>query len=113
MLIFNFKLPMDQMVEMAQENLSLESDIASLTNSNLPLINIWIPSVFLRSEKSGSHHVYQVYIQIKNEEWNIYRRFSHFYNLNNQLAEKYPVISTISFPKKKAIGNKVNSIEIY
>ena len=104
---------MDQMAEMAQENLSLESDIASLTNSNLPLINIWIPSVFLRSEKSGSHHVYQVYIQIKNEEWNIYRRFSHFYNLNNQLAEKYPVISTISFPKKKAIGNKVNSIEIY
>jgi sorting nexin-29 len=96
------------MTDMNQENLSLESDVASLNNSNMPLINIWIPSVFLRSDKSGSHHVYQVYIQIKNEEWNIYRRFSHFYNLNSKLAEKYPIISTISFPRKKAIGNKVS-----
>jgi sorting nexin-29 len=54
----------------------------------------------------------KVYIQIKNEEWNIYRRFSHFYNLNSKLKEKYNIISTISFPKKKTLGNKVKQLSI-
>jgi hypothetical protein len=39
-----------------------------------PLINIWIPSVFLSGSGSTTHHVYQVYLRIRNEEWNVYRR---------------------------------------
>ncbi len=31
---------------------------------NASLIHIWIPSVFLRSDKSDSHHVYQVFLDI-------------------------------------------------
>jgi hypothetical protein len=43
------------------DNMSLaESEADSLSSLNLALINIWIPSAFLRSDKSGSHHVYQV-----------------------------------------------------
>lgn len=103
-------LSADQMNEMDQENgLDQSYDAPSLSTSlTIPstFINIWIPSVFLRSENKASHHVYQVYIQIKDEEWNIYRRFSHFYNLNQSLTTKYPIISTVPFPKKKAIGNK-------
>ena len=42
------------------------------------LINIWIPSVFLSGNGNhgpgGAHyHVYQVYLRIRDEEWNIYR----------------------------------------
>ena len=56
---------------------SLRSQI-SVTSSDIPtvrpLINIWIPSVFLSGSASTTHHVYQVYLRIRNEEWNIYRR---------------------------------------
>ena len=45
-------------------------------------------------------------MRIKDEEWNVYRRFSHFYNLNSKLKEKFPILTTIPLPKKKAIGNK-------
>jgi sorting nexin-29 len=99
-------LPNDSSYELLEDAHGIESETESLSNLNSPLINIWIPSAFLRSEKSGSHHVYQIYIRIKNEEWNIFRRFSHFYNLNSKLKQKYPITTTISFPKKKAIGNK-------
>ncbi len=50
----------------------------------------------------------KIYIRIKDEEWNIYRRFSHFYTLNEILKQKYPLINTVQFPKKKTVGNKVS-----
>ena len=49
------------MFDLSQENIPIDSDVESLSQINIPLINIWIPSVFLRSDKSGSHHVYQVF----------------------------------------------------
>lgn len=98
-------------IELTQEHLSEETgnvEVETLAESisQNSLINIWIPSAFLRSNQSDSYHVYQIYVRIKDEEWNVYRRFSHFYNLNSKLKEEYPIVSTISFPKKKAIGNK-------
>jgi sorting nexin-29 len=54
-------LPNEMMLnETYDESFSMMSDIESLTNLNGPLINIWIPSAFLRTNKSDSHHVYQV-----------------------------------------------------
>lgn len=97
-------LPAELTMEHADETASITSDINENTNNTL--INIWIPSAFLRSNQSDSYHVYQIYVRIKDEEWNVYRRFSHFYNLNIKLKEKYPIFSTLAFPKKKAIGNK-------
>jgi len=74
-------------------------------NSNLTLINIQIPSFELLKDKSGwkHHHVYQVKMKIKNEEWTVYRRFTHFDKFNKLLVAKYPIISTISFPEKKLL----------
>ncbi|CAF0886504.1 unnamed protein product [Brachionus calyciflorus] len=86
----------------------LNTDNESLINLSLTLINVWVPSAFLRSDKSGSHHVYQIYLRVKDEEWNIYRRFSHFYSMHSKLKQEYPAIGSISFPKKKTIGNKDN-----
>ncbi len=37
-----------------------------------PLLHIWVPSVFLSGAHGKAHHVYQVYLRIKEEEWNIF-----------------------------------------
>lgn len=94
------EINMDESIDFEQNSLN--------SNVSLALANVWIPSVFLRSDKSGSHHVYQVYLRVKEEEWNIFRRFSHFYSLYSGLKEKYPAIAGFSFPKKKTLGNKDN-----
>ncbi|XP_063286372.1 sorting nexin-29 [Pelobates fuscus] len=90
-------------------DLSQTSEDPSLSDfeiSHRALINVWIPSVFLRGKSANAFHVYQVYIRIKDDEWNIYRRYTEFRSLHHKLQSKYPHIRTIPFPPKKAIGNK-------
>lgn len=52
---------------------------------------------------------WQVYIRIKDDEWNIYRRYTEFRSLHHKLQNKYPQVRAYNFPPKKAIGNKVPS----
>ncbi|XP_058567864.1 sorting nexin-29 isoform X3 [Neofelis nebulosa] len=47
-----------------------------------------------------------VYIRIKDDEWNVYRRYTEFRGLHHKLQNKYPQVRGYSFPPKKAIGNK-------
>lgn len=51
--------------------------------------------------------VLQVYIRIKDDEWNVYRRYAEFRSLHHKLQSKYQQVRTFNFPPKKAIGNKV------
>uniref|UniRef100_A0A8D2JL17 Sorting nexin 29 n=1 Tax=Varanus komodoensis TaxID=61221 RepID=A0A8D2JL17_VARKO len=74
--------------------------------SNRALINVWIPSVFLRGKAANAFHVYQVYIRIKDDEWNVYRRYAEFRTLHHKLQMKYHQVRSFNFPPKKAIGNK-------
>ena len=112
---------------------SLQSQLASMSVQPIPprpLINVWIPSAFLAGQQhnslnssgsissgaanggssggssTSSHHVYQIYIRIKEEEWNVYRRYSQFYSLHKYLKKKFPQLAQLEFPPKKAIGNK-------
>ncbi|XP_054170315.1 sorting nexin-29 isoform X21 [Homo sapiens] len=90
-------------------DLSQTSEDQSLSDfeiSNRALINVWIPSVFLRGKAANAFHVYQVYIRIKDDEWNIYRRYTEFRSLHHKLQNKYPQVRAYNFPPKKAIGNK-------
>ncbi|XP_018422522.1 PREDICTED: sorting nexin-29-like [Nanorana parkeri] len=90
-------------------DLSQTSEDQSLSDfeiSHRALINVWIPLVFLRSKSTRAFHVYQVYIRIKDDEWNIYKRYAEFRNLHYKLLSKYPYAKTIPFPPKKVIGNK-------
>ncbi|CAL1542831.1 unnamed protein product [Lymnaea stagnalis] len=80
-------------------------EIESL-NLQRTLINIWIPSAFLRGTSNNTHHVYQVYIRIRDEEWNVYRRYSQFLDLHLRLKKVYPIVGKYDFPPKKAIGKK-------
>ncbi|XP_021065013.1 sorting nexin-29 isoform X3 [Mus pahari] len=90
-------------------DLSQTSEDQSLSDfeiSNRALINVWIPSVFLRGKAANAFHVYQVYIRIKDDEWNVYRRYTEFRGLHHQLQSAFPQVRAYSFPPKKAIGNK-------
>ncbi|KAM9305547.1 sorting nexin-29 [Gastrophryne carolinensis] len=90
-------------------DLSQTSEDQSLSDfeiSHRALINVWIPSVFLRGKSTHAFHVYQVYIRIKDEEWNIYRRYTEFRSLHHKLQSKYSQVRNFHFPPKKAIGNK-------
>ncbi|KAG1676004.1 Sorting nexin-29 [Nymphon striatum] len=83
-----------------------DNDTSSLSLSVRTLINIWIPSAFLTGHSNDTHHVYQVFIRIKDLEWNIYRRYSHFNILHQALRKKHKIVNTFNFPPKKAIGNR-------
>ncbi|XP_038183251.1 sorting nexin-29 isoform X2 [Arvicola amphibius] len=90
-------------------DLSQTSEDQSLSDfeiSNRALINVWIPSVFLRGKAANAFHVYQIYIRIKDDEWNVYRRYTEFRALHHLLQSTFPQVRAYSFPPKKAIGNK-------
>uniref|UniRef100_A0A8C8H3A6 Sorting nexin 29 n=1 Tax=Oncorhynchus tshawytscha TaxID=74940 RepID=A0A8C8H3A6_ONCTS len=76
------------------------------TRAHRALINVWIPSVFLQGRAANAYHVYQVYIRILDNEWNVYRRYTEFRALHNHLRSQFPQVDNFSFPPKKAIGNK-------
>ncbi|CAH1795452.1 unnamed protein product [Owenia fusiformis] len=85
---------------------SLSSDYDNLSLNSRPLISVWIPSAFLRGTSSDNHHVYQVYIRIRDKEWNVYRRYAEFNVIHNKLRKVYSIVNTFNFPPKKALGNK-------
>uniref|UniRef100_A0A3B4X2B3 Sorting nexin 29 n=1 Tax=Seriola lalandi dorsalis TaxID=1841481 RepID=A0A3B4X2B3_SERLL len=90
-------------------DLSQTSDDPSLSDfetAHRALINVWIPSVFLQGRAANAYHVYQVYIRILDNEWNVYRRYTEFRELHNHLRTQFPQADTFNFPPKKAIGNK-------
>lgn len=88
-----------------------ETHSHSLQSLPQPLIHVWIPTAFLSGGFKGkSHHIYQIYIRIKEEEWNVYRRYSQFYALHKFLKDKHSCISEFEFPPKKAIGNKDSKV---
>uniref|UniRef100_A0A8C5EXV3 PX domain-containing protein n=1 Tax=Gopherus evgoodei TaxID=1825980 RepID=A0A8C5EXV3_9SAUR len=93
--------------QMRQELIDLRGPVSvCISQSNRALINVWIPSVFLRGKAANAFHVYQVYIRIKDDEWNVYRRYAEFRSLHHKLQNKYHQVRTFNFPPKKAIGNK-------
>ena len=48
----------------------------------------------------------QVYIRIRDTEWNVFKRYSQFYQLHSSLRKKDPVVNSLEFPPKKSLGNK-------
>jgi hypothetical protein len=88
------------------------SDTSPRPSSSRPLINIWIPSVFLKGKGTDAYHLYQIYIRVGDDEWNIYRRFSQFDKLNTQTTKVLPLLAKYNFPKKKVFGKKVKMSRI-
>ncbi|XP_046427849.1 sorting nexin-29 isoform X2 [Neodiprion fabricii] len=111
---FNARLTMqltnrDRLVKLLQAE--LECLRGPLSEDGLPmeppcLIHIWVPSAFLTGQSSDIHHVYQIYVRIRDTEWNIYRRYAQFYSLHKELKKHDAIVTTFEFPPKKTIGNK-------
>eukprot|EP00039_Didymoeca_costata_P005218 m.79648 g.79648 ORF g.79648 m.79648 type:complete len:772 (+) comp12721_c0_seq2:142-2457(+) len=70
-----------------------------------PIINVWIPTALLRGKGADSHHVYQIYVRVGDDEWNVYRRFTHFHDLHKQVQNIFAG-ANLKFPKKKAMNRK-------
>ncbi|XP_003706506.3 sorting nexin-29 [Megachile rotundata] len=99
----------DRLLKLLQAE--LECLRGPLNEDDLPLeppclIHIWIPSAFLTGQPSDIHHVYQIYVRIRDTEWNIYRRYAQFYTLYRELKKHDAIVTTFEFPPKKTIGNK-------
>ncbi|CAK9822372.1 Sorting nexin-29 [Anthophora retusa] len=99
----------DRLVKLLQAE--LECLRGPLNEDDLPseppcLIHIWIPSAFLTGKPSDIHHVYQIYVRIRDTEWNIYRRYAQFHALYRELKKHDAIVTTFEFPPKKTIGNK-------
>jgi len=88
------------------ETSSLASSSEASLSSGRVLVNIWIPSVFLTGSGSDRHHVYQVYVRIRDEEWNVYRRYNQFLQMHQQTKKADPVVASFHFPPKKTMGNR-------
>lgn len=81
-------------------------------------MTIQIPTVYLTkkldqdSKKSSSYHVYQITISTRSgETWSIYRRYSQFYSLHQELKSKDPLIGKkFRFPPKRRINSKSSTI---
>ena len=111
-------LPVDEEHDQVEGAAGDNVDAVSLASSSAigvpsatrALIHLWIPSVFLSGNGSKTHHVYQVYLRIRDEEWNIYRRYSDFYALHNDLRKKESLIESFYFPPKKSVGYKTEKV---
>ncbi|KAG8191163.1 hypothetical protein JTE90_016675 [Oedothorax gibbosus] len=99
-------LPDDNQTSDDEISITSDYDASSQTATLRPLINVWIPSAFLTGKTADVHHVYQVYVRIRDDEWNVYRRYAQFYALHKMLKKKDPIVNTFDFPPKKTIGKK-------
>lgn len=105
--LVNLRGPLPEDLENPDDATSLSDfDPTVMSVGTRPLVNVWIPSVFLRGRSSNVHHVYQVYVRIKDDEWNVYRRYSQFFEMHKTLRRKFSVVDSFKFPPKKTLGNK-------
>ena len=49
-----------------------------------------------------------MFIRVKSEEWNVYRRYAEFREFHQQIQRYLPDASTFNFPPKKTVGRKVH-----
>ncbi|KAG6449518.1 sorting nexin-29 [Manduca sexta] len=69
-------------------------------------VKVHIPSAFLIGKKTHSYHVYQIFLKIGAEEWNVFHRYAKFYELHSQLKKCHPDIATYKFPPKKTLRKR-------
>ncbi|CAI7990456.1 Sorting nexin-29 [Geodia barretti] len=83
-----------------------QSPPPSTTDESQDVVSVWIPSVIKRGRGPEAHHIYQVFVRIRDQEWNVYRRYAEFREFHKQLQQCIPEIASFHFPPKRALGNK-------
>ncbi|KAM3963382.1 sorting nexin-29 [Aphomia sociella] len=90
-----------------QELESTSCEILDYPESN---VKVHIPSAFLVGKKTHSYHVYQIFLKIGLEEWNVYHRYAKFHELHTQLKKCHPDIATYKFPPKKTLRKRDSQV---
>lgn len=54
----------------------------------------------------------QIYIRVRSDEWNVYRRYTEFYELHCKLKKAFKSIKNLDFPPKRAFRRKVGMLLI-
>lgn len=68
---------------------------------------VWKRQNGLRYSIQSGSYFFQVYVRIKDEEWNVYKRYKQFNELHSEMKKKYPLTGKYEFPPKKSFGKKV------
>ncbi|XP_049867283.1 sorting nexin-29-like isoform X2 [Pectinophora gossypiella] len=99
--------------ELMEFNQHLQRRLQDLESSSLEVLDlpqsnvkVHIPTAFLVGKKTHSYHVYQIFIKIGLEEWNVYHRYAKFHELHMQLKKCHPDIATYKFPPKKTLRKR-------
>ncbi|XP_045785744.1 sorting nexin-29-like [Maniola jurtina] len=99
--------------ELMEFNHHLQKRLQDLESSGLEIVEMpesnvkaYIPSAFLVGKKTHSYHVYQIFLKIGQEEWNVYHRYAKFYELHTQLKKCHPDIANYKFPPKKTLRKR-------
>ncbi|CAH2074079.1 unnamed protein product, partial [Iphiclides podalirius] len=69
-------------------------------------VKVYMPTAFLVGKRTRSYHVYQIFIKIGQEEWNVYHRYAKFHELHTQLKKCHPDIANYKFPPKKTLRKR-------
>ena len=54
--------------------------------------------------------LFQVYLRIRDEEWNTYKRYKEFDDLHQKMKKSLPLSARFEFPPKKSFGKKVRQV---
>ncbi|XP_038215883.1 sorting nexin-29-like [Zerene cesonia] len=99
--------------ELMEFNQHLQQRLQDLENSGLEIlecpesnVKVYIPSAFLVGKKPNSYHVYQIFLKVGQEEWNVYHRYAKFYEMHTQLKKCHPDIANYKFPPKKTLRKR-------
>mgnify|MGYP000859615256 CR=1 FL=1 len=81
---------------------------------SLTRLNLTIPTVYLTTKEepsSSAYHVYEVKLNSSSgDEWSVYRRYSQFHTLHQQLKARDPAIAKLRFPPKKGFSSRAATI---
>ncbi|XP_068629393.1 sorting nexin-29-like isoform X2 [Battus philenor] len=69
-------------------------------------VKVCIPSAFLVGKRAHSYHVYQIFLNVGHDEWNIYHRYAKFHELHTQLKKCHPDIANYKFPPKRTLRKR-------
>lgn len=91
-----------------QQRLQEYESISALEVLDYPESNVkvHIPSAFLVGKNTHSYHVYQIFLKLGQEEWNVFHRYAKFHELHTQLKKCHPDIATYKFPPKKTLRKR-------
>eukprot|EP00794_Sanderia_malayensis_P020111 gene20111-22082_t len=72
-------------------------------------IRVSLPRYIMRGLGRHAYHVFEVKMSVGDDNWSVFRRYSRFRQLHQELKIEYPVVANLEFPSKRFFGNRAES----